>query len=184
MLLGARGQRSVFFFCGRSPVGAPGRVAGGHFRRAEPSQYAHGCPPTGERLRGCFLVERNSFRFSVSLVPFERANRSAGKKRNEFRSTTPRLRALGKGQNWLMVDHLRRCGLRDQRRRDHVAELTGARTVDASTIEPPPASAGGRRSGPGWPHRPPSHRRQEEVGSCGLYPMGGDVRNSMVSIQR
>jgi hypothetical protein len=43
--------------------------------------------------------------FSVPLVPFERANRSAGKKRNEFHSTTPRLRILGKGQNWLMVAH-------------------------------------------------------------------------------
>ena len=43
--------------------------------------------------------------FSVPLVPFERANRSVGKKRNEFRSTTPRLRVLGKGQNWLMVAH-------------------------------------------------------------------------------
>src|SRR5271166_3820101 len=43
--------------------------------------------------------------FSVPLVPFERANQSAGKKRNEFRSTTPRLRILGKGQNWLMVAH-------------------------------------------------------------------------------
>ena len=43
--------------------------------------------------------------FSVPSVPFERANRTAGKKRNEFRSTTPRLRVLGKGQNWLMVAH-------------------------------------------------------------------------------
>src|SRR5208337_2849483 len=43
--------------------------------------------------------------FSVPLVPFERSNRSAGKKRNEFRSPTPRLRVLGKGQNWLMVAH-------------------------------------------------------------------------------
>ena len=101
--------------------------------------------------------------FSVPLVPFERANRSAGKKRNEFRSTTPRLRGLGKGQNWLMVDHLRRCGLRDQRRRDHVAELTGARRAGALTIEPPPVSAGGRRSCRGSPQRPPSHRGQEEV---------------------
>src|SRR5208282_6597443 len=71
-------------FYGRSPVGAPGRVAGGHFRRAQPSQFAHGCAPTGERLRGYFFVGRNSFRFSVPLVPFQRANRSAGKKRNEF----------------------------------------------------------------------------------------------------
>jgi hypothetical protein len=51
------------------------------------------------------LVERNSFRFSVALVPFERANRTAGKKRNEFRSTAPRPRVLGKGQSWLMVAH-------------------------------------------------------------------------------
>src|SRR5271157_3182060 len=40
---------------------------------------------------GDLLVERNSFRCSVPLVPFERANRSAGKKRNEFPSTAPRL---------------------------------------------------------------------------------------------
>src|SRR5208282_1022320 len=92
-------------FRGRSPVGAPGRVAGGHFRRAQPSQFAHGCAPTGERLRGYFFVGRNSFRFSVPLVPFQRANRSAGKKRNEFRSTAPRLRVLGKSQNWLIVAH-------------------------------------------------------------------------------
>src|SRR5208283_2115664 len=78
-------------FSGLSPVGAPGRVAGGHFRRVQPSRFAHGCAPTGEHLRGNFLVERNSFRFSVPLVPFERANRSEGKKRNEFRSTAPRL---------------------------------------------------------------------------------------------
>ncbi len=96
-------ERSNFY--GRLPVGAPGRVAGGHFRRAQPSQAAHGCAPTGERLRGDFLVERNSFRFSVALVPFEQANRSAGKKRNEFRSTAPRPRVLGKSQNWLMVAH-------------------------------------------------------------------------------
>src|SRR5208282_2874496 len=51
------------------------------------------------------LVERNSFRFSVPLVPFERANRSAGKKRNEFHSTAPRPRVLGKSQSWLMVAH-------------------------------------------------------------------------------
>jgi len=76
-------ERSNFWGC--SPVGAPGRVAGGHFRRAQRSQFAHGCAPTGERLRGDLLVERNSFRFSVPLVPSERANRSAGKKRNEFR---------------------------------------------------------------------------------------------------
>jgi hypothetical protein len=31
--------------------------------------------------------------------------RGVSKKRNEFRSTTPRLRVLGKGQNWLMVAH-------------------------------------------------------------------------------
>src|SRR5208337_3965577 len=55
-------------FSGRSPVGAPGRVAGGHFRRAQASQFAHGCAPTGERLRGYFLVERNSFRFSRLLA--------------------------------------------------------------------------------------------------------------------
>src|SRR5271157_760223 len=84
-------------FHGRSPVGAPGRVASGHFRRAQPCQFAHGCAPTGERLRGDFLVERNSFRFSVPLVPFERANRSAGKKRNEFRSTTGKNREVKRG---------------------------------------------------------------------------------------
>ena len=53
---------------GLSPVGAPGRVAGGHFRRAQPSRFAHGCAPTGEHLRGYFLVERNSFRFSRLLA--------------------------------------------------------------------------------------------------------------------
>ncbi len=37
-------------FYGRSPVGAPGRVAGGHLRRAQPSQVALVCAPTGERL--------------------------------------------------------------------------------------------------------------------------------------
>src|SRR5208283_5577462 len=92
-------------FSGLSPVGAPGRVAGGHFRRVQPSRFAHGCAPTGEHLRGDFLVERNSFRFSVPLVPFERANRSAGKKRKEFRSTAPKPRVLGKGQSWLKVAH-------------------------------------------------------------------------------
>ena len=92
-------------FYGRLPVGAPGRVAGGHLRRAQPSQVAHGCAPTGERLRGDFLVERNSFRFSVALVPFEQANRSAGKKRNEFRSTALGPRVLGKSQSLLMVAH-------------------------------------------------------------------------------
>ena len=96
-------ERSNFY--GRLPVGAPGRVAGGNLRRAQPSQVAHGCAPTRERLRGDFLVERNSFRFSVALVPFEQANRSAGKKRNEFRSTAPGPRVLGKGQSWLMVAH-------------------------------------------------------------------------------
>ena len=44
-------------------------------------------------------------RFSVPLVPFERANRPAGKKRNEFLSTAPRPRVLGKSQSWLMVAH-------------------------------------------------------------------------------
>src|SRR5208337_4900580 len=95
---------------------------GGHFRRAQASQFARGCAPTGERLRGCFLVERNSFRFSVPLVPFERANRSAGKKRNEFRSTTPRLRVLGKSQtgswlrtNWRAPTSFGHRLLRDQR---------------------------------------------------------------------
>src|SRR5271165_5371312 len=41
------------------------------------------------RTRSLGVVERNSFRSSVPLVSFERANRSAGagKKRNEFRST-------------------------------------------------------------------------------------------------
>jgi len=96
-------ERSNFY--GRLLVGAPGRVAGGHLRRAQPSQVAHGCAPTRERLRGDFLVERNSFRFSVALVPFEQANRSAGKKRNEFRSTASGPRVLGKGQSWLMVAH-------------------------------------------------------------------------------
>jgi len=43
-------ESDVQNFYGRSPVGAPGRVAGGHFRRAQPSQFAHGCAPTGERL--------------------------------------------------------------------------------------------------------------------------------------
>ena len=55
-------------FSGLSPVGAPGRVADGHFRRAQPPQFAHGCAPTGELLRGYFLVERNSFRFSRLLA--------------------------------------------------------------------------------------------------------------------
>ena len=55
-------------FSGLSPVGAPGRVAGGHFRRAQPSRFAPGCAPTGEHLRGYFLVERNSFRFSRLLA--------------------------------------------------------------------------------------------------------------------
>ncbi len=55
-------------FSGLPPVGAPGRVAGGHFRRAQPSRFAHGCAPTGEHLRGYFLVERNSFRFSRLLA--------------------------------------------------------------------------------------------------------------------
>jgi len=98
-----RSDRSSFL--GRSPVGAPGRVGGGHFRRAQPSQFAHGCAPTDKRHQGDFLVERNSFRFSVPLVPFERANRSAGKKRKEFRSTAPKPRVLGKGQSWLKVAH-------------------------------------------------------------------------------
>src|SRR5271157_3501569 len=44
-------------------------------------------------------------RFSVPLGPFERANRSARKKRNEFRSTAPRPRVLGKSQSWLMAAH-------------------------------------------------------------------------------
>ena len=91
-----------------------GRVAGGHFRRAQPSQFAHGCAPTGERLGGDFMVERNSFRsplsshppsFSVALVPFEQANRSAGKKRNEFRSTAPGHGSWGREPDWLMVAH-------------------------------------------------------------------------------
>ena len=46
--------------------------------------------------------------FSVPLVPFERANRAAAKKRNEFRSTYDSQATgpvLGKGQNWLMVAH-------------------------------------------------------------------------------
>ena len=55
-------------FSGLSPVGAPGRVADGRFRRAQPPQFAHGCAPTGEHLRGYFLVERNSFRFSRLLA--------------------------------------------------------------------------------------------------------------------
>ena len=73
------------------------------FGGRRPCQFAHGCAPTDKRLRGDFLVERNSFRFSVPLVPFERANRSAGKKRKEFRSTAPKPRVLGKGQSWLKV---------------------------------------------------------------------------------
>ena len=46
--------------------------------------------------------------FSVPLVPFDRANRAAAKKRNEFRSTYDSQATgpvLGKGQNWLMVAH-------------------------------------------------------------------------------
>ena len=61
-----RSDRSSFL--GRSPVGAPGRVGGGHFRRAQPSQFAHGCAPTDKRHQGDFLVERNSFRFSRVLA--------------------------------------------------------------------------------------------------------------------
>jgi len=49
------------------------------------------CAPTGERLRGDFLVARNSFRCSVPLIPTERANPSTQKRRNEFRPTSPRL---------------------------------------------------------------------------------------------
>ena len=33
------------------------------FSEGELPQFAHGCTPTGEGLRGYFLVERNSFRF-------------------------------------------------------------------------------------------------------------------------
>src|SRR5271157_1372798 len=47
--------------------------------------------------RGHFLVERNSFRFLRSVDSFERANRSAGNKRNEFRSTTSR-RRIARGE--------------------------------------------------------------------------------------
>jgi hypothetical protein len=57
---------------------------------------------TNRRAPPRLLLRRTEF---IPLFPFERANRSAGKKRNEFRSTTPRLRVLGKGQNWLMVAH-------------------------------------------------------------------------------
>ena len=38
------------------------------FSEAQPPQFAHGCAPTGEHLRGYFLVERNSFRFSRLLA--------------------------------------------------------------------------------------------------------------------
>ena len=38
------------------------------FSRAQPSRFAHGSAPTGEHLRGYFLVERNSFRFSRLLA--------------------------------------------------------------------------------------------------------------------
>jgi len=78
-------------FSGRSPVCAPRRMADGHFRRAQPSKFAHDCAPNGDGLRRDFLVEWDSFRCSVPLVPFEQANRSAGKKRNEFRPTAPKL---------------------------------------------------------------------------------------------
>ncbi len=44
-------------FSGLPPVGAPGRVVGGHLRRAQPSRFAHGCAPTGEHLRA-FLPAR------------------------------------------------------------------------------------------------------------------------------
>ena len=48
--------------------------------------------------------EREAF-FSVPLVPFERANRSAGKENgmNSFLLSGPGPRVLGKSQNWLMV---------------------------------------------------------------------------------
>src|SRR5271157_4858860 len=45
---------------------------------------------------------------SVSSPPIDwlaQTEPTERKKRNEFRSTTPRLRVLGKGQNWLMVAH-------------------------------------------------------------------------------
>ena len=54
-------------FSGLSPVRAPdgwqAAICGG-----EPSRFAHGFAPTGEHLRGYFLVERNSFRFSRLLA--------------------------------------------------------------------------------------------------------------------
>ena len=91
-----------------------------------PQRYA----PTCERLRGDFLVERNSFRCSVPLVPFERANRSAEKKRNEFRSTAPRLptprgsrragrMAIGRSACSFAVAHATEAGLESNGRSDH-----------------------------------------------------------------
>ena len=123
-------------FCGRLPVGAPGRVAGGHLRRAQPSQVAHGCAPTGARLRGDFLVERNSFRFSVALVPFEQANRSAGKKRNEFRSQRPGHGSWGRARtgSWLRTNWPRPRAFLPARRRP---------TVDHSQM----VGGGGRHCG-------------------------------------
>ena len=57
----------------------PGRVAGGHFRRAQLLQFAHGCNTNRVAVRGDILAERIHSVFSVPLVPFERAIRTAGR---------------------------------------------------------------------------------------------------------
>jgi len=66
--------------CRHSPVGAPGRVAGVHFRRAQPPQFAHGCTPTGEApprllLRRTELIPFFPFRWFRLSEPIDRRGR-------------------------------------------------------------------------------------------------------------
>jgi len=65
------GKDHRFFSCGRSPVGALGRGGAAIFKGRERPSLLVVAHRLASGTEGDFLVERNSFRFSVSLVPVE-----------------------------------------------------------------------------------------------------------------